>query len=117
MYKGQSLKITSAAAAELGRQASFAGTAGMMHIDLLEDSCGDGWLHIRLIPGSNNGVPLARTDGVTLYAPAEQLTLLQGLRLNYYGDISGGGFLISPPEGAEICACGAGFRSLPVNKR
>ena len=112
MEKGHSLIITSTAAAELGRQAAFAGTPGEMYLDLLEDSCNEGWLHIRLQPGQHNGVPLARTDGVTLYAPAEQLALFQGLRLNYYGDLSGGGFLISPPEHAECCACGAGFRLL-----
>ena len=39
-----------------------------------------------------------------------QLPLLQGLRLNYFGDLTGGGFLISTPEQAESCACGSGFR-------
>ena len=63
-------------------------------------------------PGELSGVPIARTDGVTLYAPIDQIALLSGLSLNYYGDLSGGGFLISTPQGAEGCACGAGFRSL-----
>ena len=112
MQKGLSLGITPTAAAELGRQAAFAGSPGAMHIDLLEDTCLEGWLHIRLQPGQNNGVPVARADGITLYAPVEQLGLLQGLKLNYYGDLSGGGFLISAPHGAEGCVCGAGFRFL-----
>ena len=112
MQKGLSLSITPTAAAELGRQAAFAGTPGVMHLDFLEDSCLEGWLHIRLQPGQHNGVPVARADGVTLYAPEEQLALLKGSRLNYYGDLSGGGFLISPPDGSECCACGAGFRFL-----
>ncbi len=116
MQKGLSLGITPTAAAELGRQAAFAGSPGAMHIDLLEDTCSEGWLHIRLQPGQNNGVPVARADGITLYAPVEQLGLLQGLKLNYYGDLSGGGFLISPPQGSECCACGAGFRPLEVEK-
>ncbi len=112
MHKGQSLTITPSAAAELCRQAAFAGTPGEMYLDLVQDSCGEGWLHIRLRAGHHNGVPIARTDGATLFVPADQLNLLQGLRLNYYGDLSGGGFLITPPEGAECCACGAGFRYL-----
>ena len=112
MKKGLSLIITPAAAAELGRQASFAGTAGNMHIDLLDDPSGEGWLHIRLQPGSMSGIPIARTDGVTVYAPQDQIDLFKGLTLNYYCDLSGGGFLISPPEGSESCTCcGAGFRS------
>ena len=104
--------ITSTAAAELGRQAAFAGTPGKMHLDLVDDTCGEGWLHIRLRPGSADGVQIARTDGVTLFVPLEQLSLLKGLCLNYYGDLSGGGFLINFPEGYEGCACGAGFRFL-----
>ena len=110
MQKGSSLIITPTAAAELGRQASFAGTPGVMHLDLVEDTCGDGWLHIRLRPGGFIGVPVARIDGVTLFAPSEQVDLLKGLNLNYYGDLSGGGFLISSPEGSQGCTCGAGFR-------
>ena len=102
--------ITSIAAAELSRQAAFAGTPGMMHLDLLKDSFNEGWLYIRLLPGKQNGVPIARADGVTLYAPEDQLDLLMGLKLNYYGDLSGGGFLISSPEGAESSACGTGFK-------
>ena len=116
MQKGLSLTITSTAAAELGRHASFAGTPGVMHLDLLEDTCAEGWLHIRLQPGEQNGVPVARADGVTLYAPEKQIALLQGARLNYYGDLSGGGFLISAPEGAEGCSCGAGFKLQPTIK-
>ena len=116
MQKGLSLSISPSAAAELGRQASFAGSPGVMYLDLLKDTCLEGWLHIRLQPGQNNGVPVARADGITLYAPVEQLTLLKGLKLNYYGDLSGGGFLISSPHGSECCACGAGFRFLEVNK-
>lgn len=81
-----------------------------MHIDFLEDSSIKGWFHIRVQPGKNNGVPVARADGVTLYAPSDQLDLLQGLNLNYYADLSGGGFLISTSMGYETCSCGAGFK-------
>ena len=108
--KVNSFSITPSAAAELVRQATFSGNPGVMLIELLEDSCGDGWLHIKLSPGTNQGIPIARADGVTLFAHAEQLPLLQGLRLNYFGDLSGGGFLISTPKGAESCSCGSGFR-------
>ncbi len=107
-----SLSITPSASAELCRQASFAGTPGVMHLDFLEDTCGEGWLHIRLRPGQFSGVPVARTDGITLFAPPNQLYLLTGLTLNYIGDLSGGGFLINSPENAEGCSCGAGFRLL-----
>ncbi len=104
------LQITSTAAAELCRQSVFAGTPGIMHLDLVEDSPAQGWLHIRVRPGHFSGTPVGRADGVTLYAPEQQLSVLWGLTLNYYGDLSGGGFLISSPPGTERCGCGAGFR-------
>ena len=110
MQGGFRLCITPTAAAELGRQAAFTGTAGLMHLDLVEDICDEGWLHVRLRPGHCSGIPVARADGITLYAPENQLSLIAGLILNYHGDLSGGGFLISSPYGAESCACGGGFR-------
>ena len=107
MPKGHSLRLTAAAAAELGRQAAVAGTPGLMHLDLLEGSC-ERWA-IRLRPGQLAGTPLARADGVTLYAPSDQLPLLAGLQLDYKGDLSGGGFLIRATDGVRCCACGAAF--------
>ena len=110
MENGPRLGITPTAAAELVRQAALAGKPGLMHLDLIKATCDEGWLYIRLQPGECGGVPLARADGITLFAPAGQFHLLSGLILNYYGDLSGGGFLISVPEGAEATACGGGFR-------
>lgn len=107
MIRGHNLRITPAAAAELSRQASVAGTPGLMHLDLLEGSC-ERWA-IRLRPGHLAGTPLARADGVTLYAPPGQAALLAGLLLDYKGDLSGGGFLIRASEGMRCCACGASF--------
>ena len=107
MPRGHSLRITAAAAAELCRQAAVAGTPGLMHLDLLEGRCAT-WT-IRLRPGHFAGIPLARADGITLYAPADQGALLNGLRLDYRGDLSGGGFLVRSGEGVSGCACGASF--------
>ena len=104
------LTVSTTAVAELIRQSAFGGTPGEMHIDLLPDGFGEGWLYIRLRPGKEAGTPIARADGVTLFAPADQISLLQGLNLDYYGDLSGGGFLISPPEGAQRSPCGSGFK-------
>ncbi len=110
MPRGHSLRITTAAAAELCRQAAVAGTPGSMHIDLLEGSC-ERW-SIRLRPGHLAGVPLARADGITLYAPSAQVSLLTGLALDYRGDLSGGGFLVRAGDGVRSCACGAAFSLL-----
>lgn len=107
MPKGHSLRLTAAAAAELGRQAAVAGTPGVMHIDLIDGSC-ERWV-IRIRPGHLAGVAMARADGITLYAPADQVALLNGLRLDYRGDLSGGGFLVRSGEGVSGCACGASF--------
>ena len=110
MRNGPGLKISATAVAELNRQAAFTGTPGVMHIDLLDDQCGEGWKFIRIRPGKHDGVPISRADGITLYARRDQIFLFQGLKLNYFGDLSGGGFLISTPQGAEASPCGSGFR-------
>ncbi len=104
------LSISQSAAAELLRQASFAGTPGEMFIDLISDFDKEGWLHITLKPGVCNGHPLARSGGVTLYADIRKFHLFKGLSLDYYCDLSGGGFLISAPQNAIRCSCGSGFK-------
>ena len=114
MRNGPGLTISATAVAELNRQAAFAGTPGVMHIDFLDDKSGEGWRFIRIRPGKNDGVPIARADGITLFTPQNQILLFQGLKLNYFGDLSGGGFLISTPQGAEASPCGSGFRKLKV---
>ena len=114
MSKAFSFNISSSAAAELIRQSAFSRTPGLMHIDLLPDSSNEGWMHIQLSAGKKDGVPLARTDGITLFASSHQMNILRGLKLHYYGDLSGGGFLISTPIGAKGCSCGAGFK-MPVH--
>ena len=111
MQNGPGLTISATAVAELNRQAAFTASPGIMHIDLLSDKCGEGWKFIRIRPGKNDGVPIARADGITLYAPRDQILLFQGLNLNYFGDLSGGGFLISTPQGAEASPCGSGFKN------
>jgi Fe-S cluster assembly iron-binding protein IscA len=108
--RGQSLRLTAAAAAELCRQAAVAGTPGNMHIDLQAGTC-EQWV-IRLRAGHLAGVPVARADGITLYAPNAQQPLLAGLQLDYRGDLSGSGFVIHAVEGIRSCACGAAFTPL-----
>ena len=84
-----------------------------MSIDLVEDkNCSEGWMHIQLRPGTFNGSPISRTEGVTLYADIKRFNLLKDLKLDYYGDLSGGGFLISAPRNAKRCSCGSGFKLL-----
>ena len=74
-----------------------------MSIDLVEDkNCSKGWMHIKLRTGTCNGSPISRTEGVTLYADVKNFNLLKDFKLDYYGDLSGGGFLISTPKNAKV---------------
>ena len=106
------LTISQTAAADLSRQASFAGTPGLMFIDLITDEKDESWLHIKLTPGTGNGSPISRTEGITLFANSSKFFLFKGLALDYYSDLSGGSFLISTPENAIRCSCGSGFKLL-----
>ena len=82
------LTISKSATSELIRQSAFGGTPGEMHVDLVPDGFNEGWLYLRLRCGKQEGTPIARTDGVTLFAPEEQLDLLKELSLDYYSDVS-----------------------------
>ena len=107
------LSISQSAASELSRQSSFGGSPGEMSIDLVEDkNWSEGWMHIKLRAGTCNGSPVSRTEGVTLYSDVKKFNLLKDLKLDYYGDLSGGGFLISTPKNAKPCSCGSGFKLL-----
>ena len=66
MTESVNLSISQNAASELSRQASFGGFPGEMSLDLVEDkNCSEGWMHIKLRPGTCNGSPISRTEGVT----------------------------------------------------
>ena len=69
-------------------------------------------MHIKLRPGKCDGSPISRAEGVTLYEGVKKFNLLKGLKLDYYSDLSGGGFLISTPKNAKRCSCGSGFKLL-----
>ena len=101
------LRLTAAAAAELGRQAAVAGTPGKMHLDVIPGECAQHIIRIR--PGHLAGIAIARADGITLHAPQGQVGILKNLYLDYRGDLSGGGFQIRAAKGIEPCACGGAF--------
>lgn len=100
------LRITPRAAAELCRQAARGGYPGSMEIELVAGSC-EAWA-LQLRAGSE-GKALARSDGITLYGPADQLHLLNGLQLDFQCSLSGGGFLLRGGERIRSCPCGAAF--------
>ena len=66
-------------------------------------------MHIKFRPVTCNGSPISRTEGVILYADVKKFNLLKDLKLSYYGDMSGGGFLISTPNNAKRCSFSSGF--------
>ena len=105
-----SLTITKAASNELLRQSIYRGTPGEIFLYLQPDILDDGWMFLRVNIWEKSGIPIARTDGLTVYAPESQKSLLDELSLDHYQDLSGGGFLISTPKGAIKSSCGSGFK-------
>ena len=105
-----SLTITKAASNELLRQSIYRGTPGEIFLYLQPDTLDDGWMFLRVNVREKLGIPIARTDGLTVYAPESQKSLLDELTLDHYQDLSGGGFLISTPKGATKSSCGSGFK-------
>ena len=108
-----SLQITTEAAAELCRLSVRGGEPGLAYINLVEGSC-EAWA-LQLRAGRGSGVPISRADGITLHGNPSQLALLRGMRLDYKGSLSGGGFLLSGGSDVRSCACGTAFTREPVN--
>ena len=106
-----SLIITKAASNELLRQSIYHhGTPGKIFLYLQHDNLDVGWMFLRVNVWKESGIPVARTDGLTVYAPDSQKSLLDELTLDHYQDLTGGGFLISAPKGATKSSCGSGFK-------
>ena len=105
-----SLIITKAASNELLRQSIYLGTPGKIFLYLQHDNLDVGWMFLRVNVWKQSGIPVARTDGLTIYAPDSQKSLLDELTLDHYQDLTGGGFLISTPKGATKSSCGSGFK-------
>ena len=93
------LIITKAASNELLRQSIYRGTPGKIFLYLQQDNLDVGWMFLRVNVWQESGIPVARTDGLTIYAPDSQKSLLDDLTLDYYQDLTRG-FLISTPKGA-----------------
>ncbi len=104
------LTITKAASSELLRQSIYRGTPGEIFLYLQSDNLDDGWIFLRVSALEKSGILIARTDGLNVYAPESQKSLLDELTLDHYLDLTGGGFLISTPKGAIKSSCGTGFK-------
>ena len=106
------LIITNSASSELLRQSISRGSPGIVYIHLQPDKFEEGWMFLRVSAWKDTGIPIARTNGLTVYAPESQKSLFDGLTIDHYQDLTGGGFLISTPIGAEKSTCGSGFKLL-----
>ncbi len=109
------LIVTNSASSELLRQSISRGSPGKVYVNLQPDKFEEGWMFLRVSACKNSGIPIARTDGLTIYAPESQKSLLDGLTIDHYQDLTGGGFLISTPAGAEKSTCGSGFKFIKTD--
>ena len=95
-----SLIITKVVSNELLRQSIYRDIPGKIFLYLQHDNLDVGWMFLRVNVWKESGIHVARTDGLTVYAPESQKSLLDELTLDHYQDLTGGGFLISTPKGA-----------------
>ena len=109
------LIVTNPATSELLRQSISRGSPGKVYVHLQPDNFKEGWMFLRVCAWNKSGIPIARTDGLTVYVPESQKTLFNGLTIDHYQDLTGGGFLISTPAGAEKSTCGSGFKFIKKN--
>ena len=67
-----SLIITKAATNELLRQSIYRGTPGKIFLYLQQDNFDVGCMFLRVNVLQKSGIPVARIDGLTVYAPDSQ---------------------------------------------
>ena len=104
------LIVTNSASSELLRQSISRGSPGKVYVHLQPDKFEEGWIFLRVSAWKKFGIPIARTDGLTVYVLESQKNLFDGLTVDHYQDLTGGGFLITAPAGAEKSTCGSGFK-------
>jgi len=53
-------------------------------------------------------------EGVKVVVNPESLPYLEGMTLDYSGDLMGGGFRFRNPNATHTCGCGSSFSTSPV---
>ena len=99
--------VTPQAAAELSRQAALTSRPGVASLELQPGGCQSRVLIVRA--GVVVGEPMARTDGITLWAHPETVNQLESMHLDHHQDLRGGGFVLRGPEDVQFCTCGVSF--------
>ncbi|KKZ12095.1 MAG: hypothetical protein TE42_05815 [Candidatus Synechococcus spongiarum SP3] len=100
-------QITPQAAAELIRQAALTSRPGVASLELQPGGCQSWVLVIRT--GVVVGEPVARTDGMTLWAHQDTANHLESMHLDHRHDLRGGGFILRGPKDVQFCTCGVAF--------
>ena len=107
MARRAPFQITSQAAAELSRQAALTSRPGVASLDLQPGGCQSWVLVIRA--GVAVGEPMARADGMTLWAHRDATRQLESMQLDHHHDLRGGGFILRGPKDVQFCTCGIAF--------
>ena len=107
MARHAPFRITPQAAAELSRQAALTSRPGVASLELQPGGCQSWVLVIRA--GVVVGEPMARTDGMTLWADQDTADHLESMELDHHHDLRGGGFILRGPKDVQFCTCGVAF--------
>ncbi len=107
MARHAPFQITPQAAAELSRLAALTSRPGVASLELQPGGCQSWALIIRA--GAVVGEPMARTDGMTLWASRDTVNQLESMRLDHHHDLRGGGFILRGPKDVQFCTCGIAF--------
>lgn len=104
-------RVTPAAAAELCRQAARTPRPGAATLELQAGGC-EAWA-VSIRAGTADGEPIARADGITLFATRDAAGQLAGMSLDHHCDLRGAGFVFSGPADMQMCSCGTSFSRRP----
>lgn len=106
------IDLTPAAAQELQRiqaQDETGQKSAIVSLQLVSSPCGDYCYDLGFISQADPSDTLFERQGWAIAIPSAQVSLVQGLRLDYVEDLMGGGFRFHNPQANQTCGCGLAF--------
>jgi len=105
------IEVTEAAAQEIKSLLAQPDNAGKSFRVYVEQGGCSGMQYGMVFDEQRDGDTLAEQHGLTVLVDAFSAQYLQGTRVDFSDELTGGGFKISNPNAKQSCGCGKSFQA------
>ena len=105
------IEVTEAAAQEIKSLLAQPDNAGKSFRVYVEQGGCSGMQYGMVFDEQRDGDTLAEQHGLTILVDAFSAQYLQGTRVDFSDELTGGGFKISNPNAKQSCGCGKSFQA------